>query len=248
MRQIIIAGNWKMNASKETASTLIMGILAGLGEVQAQAIVCPPYPYLSQAQALAAHSQLHIGAQDLNINAAGAFTGEVSAEMLQDFGAKYVIVGHSERRQLYGESDEVVAEKIQTAVTAGLIPLFCIGETLSERESEATEQVLAQQINAVIERVGIQAFANIIVAYEPVWAIGTGVTATPAQAQETHSFIRDLLARHDSEIAQATPILYGGSMNPGNAPELLACEDIDGGLIGGASLKSEDFLQICKAG
>jgi triosephosphate isomerase len=203
---------------------------------------------LSQAEALTIHSQLHVGAQDLNVNASGAFTGEVSADMIKDFGVEYVIVGHSERRSLYGETDEIVAEKVQVALDNSLTPLFCIGELLEERESGNTETVVARQIKAVIDRVGIKAFKNIIVAYEPVWAIGTGVTATPQQAQDTHAFIRSLLAEHDSDIAQTTPILYGGSMNPVNAEELIGCEDIDGGLIGGASLKSDDFLHICKAG
>ena len=237
-----------MNGSKESVSNLVIGILAGMAEVQSKVIVCSPYPYLSEVEALATHSQLHVGAQDLNVNAAGAFTGEVSADMLKDFGVEHVIVGHSERRSLYGESDDIVAEKVQVALDNGLTPLFCIGELLEERESGNTEAVVSRQMNAVINRVGIEAFKNIIVAYEPVWAIGTGVTATPEQAQDTHAFIRSLLAGHDNDIAQSTPILYGGSMNPANADELIACEDIDGGLIGGASLKSDDFLQICKAG
>lgn len=248
MRQVIVAGNWKMNASKETTSALVMGILSGMNDIQSKVIVCAPYPYLSQVEALATRSQLGIGAQDLNVNVAGAFTGEVSAQMLLDFGVGYVIVGHSERRSLYGETDELVAEKTQAALEHKLTPLLCIGESLTERESGDTELVVTRQLNAVIERVGIKAFKNIIVAYEPVWAIGTGVTATPAQAQEIHAFIRDLLMRLDADIAQITPILYGGSMNPDNAGELLACADIDGGLIGGASLKSEDFLRICKVG
>ena len=248
MRQTIVAGNWKMNASKEAVNTLVMGILSGMADVNSKVIICVPSPYLSQAEALTIHSQLHVGAQDLNVNASGAFTGEVSADMIKEFGAEYVIVGHSERRSLYGETDEIVAEKVQVALDNGLTPLFCIGELLEERESGNTETVVARQIKAVIDRVGIEAFKNIIVAYEPVWAIGTGVTATPQQAQDTHAFIRRLLAEHDSDIAQTTPILYGGSMNPVNAEELIGCEDIDGGLIGGASLKSDDFLHICKAG
>ncbi len=248
MRQTIIAGNWKMNASKEVVNTLVMGILSGMADVKSKVIVCAPFPYLSQAEALATHSQLQIGAQDLNVNASGAFTGEVSAEMIKDFGVTHVIVGHSERRSLYGETDEIVAEKVQVALDNDLTPLFCIGEQLEERESGKTEAVVSRQVNAVINRVGIEAFKNIIVAYEPVWAIGTGVTATPQQAQDTHAFIRRLLADHDSDIAQSTPILYGGSMSPVNAEELMGCEDIDGGLIGGASLKAEDFLHICKAG
>ena len=248
MRQVIVAGNWKMNASKEAVSTLVVGILSGMTDVESKVVVCAPYPYLSQVEALIAHSQLHLGAQDLNTNALGAFTGEVSADMIRDFGAEYVIVGHSERRSLYGETNEVVAEKVQAALDNGLTPIFCIGELLEERESGNTELVVSKQIQAVIDRVGIEAFRNIIVAYEPVWAIGTGVTATPQQAQDTHAFIRSMLAKNDADIAQSTPILYGGSMNPTNAKELIGCEDIDGGLIGGASLKAADFLQICKAG
>ncbi|BAS68500.1 triose-phosphate isomerase [Bathymodiolus septemdierum thioautotrophic gill symbiont] len=249
MRQTIVAGNWKMNASKETVNTLVVGILEGLHNVKnAKVIVCASSPYLSQVEALAVHSQLNLGAQDLNVNASGAFTGEISADMIKDFGAEYVIVGHSERRSLYGETDEIVANKVKAALDNDLTPLFCIGELLEERESGNTEAVVTRQINAVIAKVGIEAFKNIIVAYEPVWAIGTGVTATPQQAQDTHAFIRSLLAENDADIAQTTPILYGGSMNPANAEELIACEDIDGGLIGGASLKAEDFLSICKAG
>ncbi len=248
MRQVIIAGNWKMNASKEAVNTLVMGILSGMADVKSKAIVCVPSPYMSQVEALVAHSQLNLGAQNLNVNASGAFTGEISADMIKDFGAQYVIVGHSERRSLYGETDEIVAQKVQVALDNNLTPLFCIGELLEDRESGNTQAVVSKQIQAVIDRVGIDAFKNIIVAYEPVWAIGTGVTATPQQAQDTHVFIRLMLARHDADIAQTTPILYGGSMNPSNAAELLNCEDIDGGLIGGASLKAQDFLQICKAG
>lgn len=238
-----------MNASKETVNTLVVGILEGLHNVKnTKVIICAPSPYLSQVEALAVHSQLNLGAQDLNVNASGAFTGEISADMIKDFGAEYVIIGHSERRSLYGETDEIVADKVKAALDNDLIPLFCIGELLEERESGNTEAVVTRQINAVIAKVGIAAFKNIIVAYEPVWAIGTGVTATPQQAQDTHAFIRSLLAENDADIAQTTPILYGGSMNPANAEELIACEDIDGGLIGGASLKAEDFLSICKAG
>jgi triosephosphate isomerase len=248
MRQVIIAGNWKMNASKEATNTLVMGILSGMADVKSKVIVCAPSPYMSQVEALVVHSQLNLGAQNLNVNASGAFTGEISADMIKDFGARYVIVGHSERRSLYGETDEIVAQKVQVALDNNLTPLFCIGELLEDRESGNTQVVVSKQIQAVIDRVGIDAFKNIIVAYEPVWAIGTGVTATPQQAQDTHAFIRLMLARHDADIAQTTPILYGGSMNPSNAAELLNCEDIDGGLIGGASLKAQDFLQICKAG
>ncbi|SFV76484.1 Triosephosphate isomerase [hydrothermal vent metagenome] len=248
MRQVIVAGNWKMNASKETVNTLVMGILSGMSEVEAKVIVCTPSPYMSQVEALITHSQLNLGAQDLNVNASGAFTGEVSADMIKDFGAQYVVVGHSERRSMYGETDQVVADKVRVALENNLTPLFCIGETLEEREAGNMESVVTRQIQAVIDLSGIDSFKNIIIAYEPVWAIGTGVTATPQQAQDAHAFIRSMLAQNNADIAQSTPILYGGSMNPGNAVELIGCEDIDGGLIGGASLKAEDFLQICKAG
>jgi len=237
-----------MNASKETVNTLIMGILAGMDDVKSEVIVCAPFPYLSQVEALITHSQLKLGAQSLNTNTDGAFTGEVSAEMIKDFGAQYVIVGHSERRSLYGEDSTLVAEKVRAALDNDLTPLFCVGETLEQREAGATQAVVSGQINAVIDLLGIDAFLGIVVAYEPVWAIGTGVTATPEQAQTVHAFIRQLLAGHDDGIADMTAILYGGSMNAGNANELIACEDIDGGLIGGASLKAEDFLQICRVG
>ncbi len=248
MRQTIVAGNWKMNGSKEMVNTLILGILQGMPYIESQVIVCVPYPYLSQVESLTTHSQLQVGAQNLNANPFGAFTGEVSANMIKDFGAKYVIIGHSERRTLYGESDTIIAEKVKIALENDLTPLFCIGELLEERKTGKTETVVARQVNAVIDKVGIESFKNIIIAYEPVWAIGTGVTATPQQAQTTHAYIRSLLAQNDVNIAQSVHILYGGSMNPNNAKELIACEDIDGGLIGGASLKSDDFLSICKAG
>jgi len=248
MRKTIVAGNWKMNASKEAVNTLVMGILAGMDSVNTEVVVCPPYPYLSQVEALMAHSQLKLGAQSLNINTSGAFTGEVSAQMIKDFGAEYVIVGHSERRSLYGEENNLVAKKVKAALDNDLIPIFCVGETLEQRETGKTEVVVGEQLSAVIELLGIDAFLGIVVAYEPVWAIGTGVTATPEQAQTVHAFIRQLLAKHDDGIADMTTVLYGGSMNANNASDLLACEDIDGGLIGGASLKVEDFLQICKVG
>ena len=248
MRRTIVAGNWKMNASKESVDKLILGILSGMGEVSSEVVVCAPFPYLSQVEALIADSQVKLGAQNLNTNSAGAFTGEVSANMIKDFGARHVIVGHSERRSLYGETSSIVAEKVKSALDNDLTPLLCVGESLEQRETGETETVVAEQINAVIELVGIGAFRNIIIAYEPVWAIGTGKTASPEQAQAAHLFIRSLLGKSNENIAQNTPILYGGSMNAGNANELISCADIDGGLIGGAALKAEDFLQICKAG
>ena len=237
-----------MNASKESVNKLILGILSGMSEVSSEVVVCAPFPYLSQVEALIADSQVKLGAQNLNTNSAGAFTGEVSANMIKDFGARHVIVGHSERRSLYGETSSLVAEKVKSALDNDLTPLLCVGESLEQRETGETETVVAEQINAVIELVGIAAFRNIIIAYEPVWAIGTGKTASPEQAQAAHLFIRSLLGKSNENIAQNTPILYGGSMNAGNANELISCADIDGGLIGGAALKAEDFLQICKAG
>ena len=248
MRKTIVAGNWKMNASKESVNTLIEGILSGMNEVSSEVIVCAPFPYLYQVESLIHSSSLMLGAQNLNVNPAGAFTGEVSADMIKDFGAQHVIVGHSERRSLYGETSVIVAEKTKAAIDAGLTPLLCVGESLEERESGNTEAIVAEQINAVISLIGIEAFDQIIVAYEPVWAIGTGLTASPEQAQAVHLFIRNLLADSNERIAEKTPILYGGSMNAGNAADLISCSDIDGGLIGGAALKAEDFLQICKAG
>ena len=248
MRKTIVAGNWKMNASKESVNTLIEGILSGMNETSSEVIVCAPFPYLSQVESLIQGSSLMLGAQNLNVNSAGAYTGEVSADMIKDFGAQYVIVGHSERRSLYGETNAIVAEKTKTAIDAGLTPLLCVGESLEDRESGKTEAIVEEQINAVIDLVGIESFDQAIIAYEPVWAIGTGLTATPEQAQAVHLFIRNLLADSSEKIAQRTPILYGGSMNAGNASDLISCSDIDGGLIGGAALKAEDFLQICKAG
>ena len=237
-----------MNASKASVKSLIDGILSGMEGVNSEVLVCVPFPYMSQVESLTEGSNLKLGAQNINIHSSGAFTGEVSADMIKDFGAKHVIVGHSERRSLYGETSSVVAEKTKSALGAGLTPLLCVGESLEHRESRETEAVVAEQINAVIELVGIESFDNIIIAYEPVWAIGTGMTATPEQAQAVHFFIRNLLGESNENIAQKTPILYGGSMNAGNAVELISCPDIDGGLIGGAALKAEDFLQICKAG
>ena len=193
MRRTIVAGNWKMNASKESVNKLILGILSGMSEVSSGVLVCAPFPYLSQVEALITHSQVKLGVQNLNANPAGAFTGEVSANMIKDFGARHVIVGHSERRSLYGETSSLVAEKVKAALDNDLTPLLCVGESLEQREAGETETVVAEQINAVIELVGIEAFRNIIIAYEPVWAIGTGKTASPEQAQAAHLFIRSLL-------------------------------------------------------
>jgi triosephosphate isomerase len=248
MRKTIVAGNWKMNASKDSVDNLIKDLLTGMDGITSEVLVCAPFPYLAQVELLIQGSKVMLGAQNLNTNASGAYTGEVSADMIKDFGARHVIVGHSERRSLYGETSAMVAEKTKAALNAGLTPLLCIGESIEQRDSGNTEAVIEKQLSAVIELVGIEAFNQIIIAYEPVWAIGTGVTATPEQAQEAHLFIRSLLAKNDESVAQKTPILYGGSMNASNASDLISCADIDGGLIGGAALKAEDFLQICKVG
>ena len=248
MRTPIIAGNWKMNGSRSSIKELLEGIKAGMGDVKsAEVVVCAPAIYLADVSEQLSGSKVAWGGQNLSTEAKGAFTGEISADMLLDFKSEYVIVGHSERRTLYGDTDQLVAEKFEVARKAGLKPILCIGESLEERESGVTTDVCARQINAVIDRSGIEALADGVIAYEPIWAIGTGVTATPEQAQETHAAIRKLIADKDAAVAEKVRIQYGGSMNAGNAAELLAMDDIDGGLIGGASLKAEDFLAICKA-
>ncbi len=248
MRKILVAGNWKLNGSLADTETLIQGILDGLSQVKAADVaVCPPYPYLAQAQRLLDGSTVKLGAQDVSDQTSGAFTGEVSAPMLAEFGCQYVIVGHSERRALYCEDDEFTARKFVAAQAGGLTPILCVGETLEEREKDITEAVVARQLDAVIELAGIDALAKSVIAYEPVWAIGTGKTATPDQAQAVHAFIRGRIASGSESVAENIQILYGGSVKPDNAKELFGMADIDGGLIGGASLKAEDFLGICTA-
>jgi triosephosphate isomerase len=246
-RKTIIAGNWKMNGSRANNAVLVDEILSGMGGITSDIIICPPSLYVNEIAAITSDKSIKVGAQNLNLNQSGAFTGEISGTMIKDCGANFVIVGHSERRSLYGETDEIAAEKVKIALDSGLIPIFCIGEELSERENGTTNDVLKSQMDAVFNTIDIENFENIIIAYEPVWAIGTGVVATPQQAQETHKFVRSLIAGKNTNIAENISILYGGSMNPTNAKELLACEDIDGGLIGGASLKAQDFLAICKS-
>ncbi|MFU8838114.1 MAG: triose-phosphate isomerase [Thiohalomonadaceae bacterium] len=248
MRQKLVAGNWKMNGSRASIKALLDGIKQGIATVEsAEVAVCPPYVYLADVEAQLQGTPVVWGAQNLSTEASGAFTGEIASSMLQDFHCKYVIVGHSERRSLYGEDDATVASKFAVARAAGLKPILCIGETLDERESGVTEAVVARQLDAVIALEGIAALADAVIAYEPVWAIGTGKTASPEQAQEVHQFIRQRIAEQDAAVAEKVQILYGGSMNAANAAELLTQADIDGGLIGGASLKSEDFLTICRA-
>jgi triosephosphate isomerase len=248
MRKILVAGNWKMNASSAMVKELLEGLLEGSRDDRnVDMAVFPPFPYLSQAQSLLEGSSIAWGGQTVNPAEKGAHTGEVATSMLLDFGCRYVLVGHSERRTIYGETDEDVAERFATALEAGLEPVLCVGETLEERESEETEAVVARQIDAVLARCGIEAFANATVAYEPVWAIGTGKTASPEQAQAVHAFIRDKFSALDAIIAGQLRILYGGSVNGSNAADLFAREDIDGGLVGGASLKVDDFLAIRNA-
>ena len=249
MRQTLVAGNWKMNGSLEVNQQLLEAVKAGVeAGVNAKVVVCPPAVYLSQAADVLAGSDVSWGGQNLCAEKSGAFTGETSADMLLDVKCEYVIVGHSERRALYGETDEVVAEKYAAALAAGLIPILCVGELLEERESGDTEAVVARQLDAVLAKSGVAALAAGIVAYEPVWAIGTGKTASPQQAQDVHSFIRQRVAAQDAGVAEKLQILYGGSVKPDNAVELFAMADIEGGLIGGASLDAEGFLAICRAG
>jgi triosephosphate isomerase len=248
MRQPIIAGNWKMNGSRASIKELLDGLMAGIDEVKtAEVAVCAPFVYLAEVRAQLSGTPIFWGAQNLSHEEKGAFTGEIAASMLLDFDCKYVIVGHSERRSLYGEDDNLVTKKYAVAHRSGLTPILCVGETLEEREKGVTEDVVARQINAVMNTLGASVLGEGVIAYEPVWAIGTGITATPEQAQEVHAFIRRLIAEKDAHVSDNIRLQYGGSMNAGNAAELLAMEDIDGGLIGGASLKAEDFLSICRA-
>lgn len=249
MRQTLVAGNWKMNGSLEANQKLIEGVKAGVaGGLNAEVAVCPPAIYIPQVAELLTGTDIAWGGQDLSQEVSGAFTGQIAASMLIDLKCKYVIVGHSERRTLNGETDEQVAEKYATAQSAGLKPILCIGELLEEREAGDTEAVVARQLDAVIEKAGIEAIGEGVIAYEPVWAIGTGKTATPQQAQDVHAFIRQRLADNDAGVAEKVQILYGGSVKPDNAVELFSMADIDGGLIGGASLDADSFLGICSAG
>jgi triosephosphate isomerase len=248
MRRKLVVGNWKMYGRLASNPVLLDKIVAGARELKgAEFAICVPYPYLFQAQSKLQASNIAWGAQNLHQNEEGAFTGEVSPGMLADFGCRYVIIGHSERRALFHDSNEIVAAKFDAALKAGLTPILCVGETLAERDAGITEQVVATQLDAVLGRAGAQALAKAVVAYEPVWAIGTGKTASPAQAQAVHAFIRQRIAQQDSQVAQALCILYGGSVKAGNAVELFGMPDIDGGLIGGASLVAEDFVAICRA-
>jgi len=242
MKKKLIAGNWKMNGSLAANEALVKGLLAGLDNSVCQVALCVPSVYLAQMQALTAGSAIDLGAQDLSQHAAGAFTGEISGAMLNEFGVRYCIVGHSERRQYHFESDALVAAKAQRALAFGITPIVCVGETLAEREAGKTEEVVKRQLAAVIHANG-HCISEIVVAYEPVWAIGTGKTASTEQAQQVHAVLRAQL-KAASPQADRIHILYGGSMNAANAAQLLVQPDIDGGLVGGASLKAPDFLSI----
>ena len=241
-RTPLVAGNWKMNGRL----ALVDELASALAEYQgvAEVLVCPPFPYLAAARAV---MPVAVGAQTVSEHADGAFTGEVAAPMLAELGCEYVIVGHSERRALFAEGDQQVAAKFAAARAAGLTPILCVGESLEEREAGLTERVVGAQLDAVLDNVGMQAFAGAVVAYEPVWAIGTGKTATPEQAQAVHAFLRGQLANRDAQVAAATRLLYGGSVKADNAALLFAQPDIDGGLIGGASLTADSFMAICQA-
>lgn len=242
----LIAGNWKMNGSLAANESLVKALAQGVGTPACDVAVCVPAPYLAQVQSLVAGTPIALGAQDVSQHEQGAYTGEQSAVMLREFGVRYAIVGHSERRQYHGESDDLVAAKTATALKHGVTPVVCVGETLAEREGGHTEEVVKRQLAAVIHING-HCISEIVVAYEPVWAIGTGKTATPEQAQAVHALLRAQLHHAAADHAAGIRILYGGSMNAGNAAQLLAQPDIDGGLIGGASLKAPDFLQIIAA-
>jgi triosephosphate isomerase len=248
MRIPLVAGNWKMNGSLKSIQELLEGIKQGIGGIRegVECAVFPPFVYLAEVERLLSGTAIPWGAQNVSEQPPGAFTGEVAAPMLLDFHCKYVIVGHSERRTLYAETDAIVARKFATARQAGLTPVLCIGELLAERERGVTEEVVARQLDAVLELEGIQSIKQAVIAYEPVWAIGTGRTATPEQAQEVHAFIRSRLSQQDATIAAATRILYGGSVKGSNAAELFAMPDIDGGLVGGASLDAQEFLTIAR--
>lgn len=247
MRRKLVAGNWKMHGSAVQNAQLVQTLVAAAHGLECELAVFPPFPYLAQVAELLADSAVLLGAQDVSEHQAGAYTGEVSAGMLRDLQCRLVLVGHSERRTLHAESDACVAAKFRAAQSQGLTPVFCFGETQLEREQGVTEAVIARQVGAVIDHVGVAAFASAILAYEPVWAIGTGINATPEQAQEVHVLVRMLIERLDPVVAAGVRILYGGSVKPQNAAVLFAQPDIDGGLIGGASLVVEDFLAICSA-
>jgi triosephosphate isomerase len=248
MRTPLVAGNWKMNGTRASVAELAQGLVEGAGNISgAEILVCPSYVFINEVQALISESSIELGAQDLYAAPGGAYTGAISGPMLVDAGCQYVLVGHSERRALMGDTDGVVARKFAAAQEHGLTPILCVGETLDERQSDSTLAVIGRQFSTVVDAVGIESFENAVVAYEPVWAIGTGETATPQQAQEVHSALRSMAAKRSAKIAADLRLLYGGSVKAANAADLFSMADIDGGLIGGASLDASEFLAICAA-
>lgn len=249
MRNFLVAGNWKMNGSQQQVMSLLSELTPLLSDLtpNVECVICPPSVYLSQCRDLINSTNMILGAQNVSSSNVASFTGEISATMLREFGCRYVIIGHSERRALLQESDTMIAAKFALALEAGLHPILCVGETKEQMQAGEGFAVVKLQLEAVLQKVGIAAFANAVIAYEPVWAIGTGLSATPQQAQNMHQQIRDLLRSLDVTIAAATKILYGGSVNSANAADLFKQQDIDGGLIGGASLKAQDFSEICHA-
>ncbi|MDR3609755.1 MAG: triose-phosphate isomerase [Ignavibacteriaceae bacterium] len=247
MRRKVIAGNWKMNNDLKETQNLISKLSAGLSnsEVNCDVIVCPPFTSLSEAYALLKDTKIKLGAQNMYFESSGAFTGEISAAMLKSVGCEYVILGHSERRNIFGESDELINSKIKKAITSGLKPIFCVGELLEEREAGIMEEVIKRQVKAGLEGVSSDDMSKLIIAYEPVWAIGTGKTASPDQAQEVHALIRNLIKeKYGAPVSEKIIIQYGGSVKPDNAKELLSQKDIDGALVGGACLKADSFIGI----
>ena len=244
MARKLIVGNWKMNGSLAMNAELLEGIKAGLARVDCDLAICAPFPYLAQCQQALAGTGIALGAEDVSAHAVGAYTGQVSTRMLLDFDCKYAIVGHSERREYCNESDELVANKVQRALAGGVTPIVCVGESLKEKDSGQTEAVVSRQINTVLSVLEDREVCDIVVAYEPVWAIGTGKTPTPEMVKDVHALLRELMIRKNPDAAECVRILYGGSMKPSNAEEFLKMQDIDGGLIGGASLKASDFLRI----
>lgn len=248
MRRGIVAANWKMHGSRALVASLLGALREELsGKVLCELVICPPSPYLEQARQLLSGSTLQLGAQNCYIHARGAYTGEVSASMLDDLGCRYVLVGHSERRALFGENDALVAQKFEAVQAQGLVPILCVGETLRERQDGRTAEVVMAQVQAVIDRSGVAALGKAVLAYEPIWAIGSGLSATPEQAQEVHAYLRGQVGDLAQRVARRLPILYGGSVKAANAAELFGQPDIDGGLIGGASLEADEFAGICRS-
>jgi len=246
MRRTLVAANWKMNGNKSSNEALLEAFKKGF-DGSADTAIFPPALYISQLAESLKGTDIAFGVQNSYFEEKGAFTGELSLSMIKESGCKYVLIGHSERRELFGETNDLVAKKVEAALAADLIPMLCIGETLDQRESGVTEKVCKEQIDAVLSKVGIAAFEKIVIAYEPVWAIGTGKTASPEQAQDVHAFIRQLLAAEDASVAAKTRILYGGSVKAASAEALFGQPDIDGGLVGGASLMADEFVAICNA-